>query len=285
MYTDPEEARSDLLLAGAVYLFGPILLGLLGFLTAVPVLGPVLVIAQPLLTTVVVPILMIRYRKERWADYGLAGARGPGIQLGLLLAAPMVVAVVVAALVQGGRPPEATLPALVFGGSWVDAAANLARWIGLTGLALYVTVKARDAFRSELYGVRTGILEVGRVLGIVGAIAALLLVVSTRLQLPLSLLLVPLGAAAAVALLYRSIRGPGSTTRMTLVAPTVLLALAPFNPFALFSNAQGFVASTYIAVYVGAIGLLVAGSLEGRRTGWAAVGLGVTLGLLVPSFF
>lgn len=284
MYTDPEEARSDLLLAGAVYLFGPLLLQALGFLGRVPVLGEVLAIAGPLLTTIVVPLLLIRWRGEKLGEYGLGGNRGPGLRLGLLLAVPLVVAVAVGPLLDGRIPPG-TVPSLAVGGPWLPVAANAARWIGLTGLALYATVKARDAFRSDVYAVRTGIVEVGRVLGIVGGVAALLLLVSARGALSLSLLLLPLGAAAAVYLLYRAIRGPGSTTRMTLVAPVVLLALGPFNLFAVVTNPNGFIASVYAAAYAGAVGLLVAGSLEGRRTGWAAVALGAVLALLVPAGF
>jgi len=284
MYTDPEEARSDLLLAGAVYLFGPLLLSALGFLGRVPVLGELLVVATPLLTTIVVPLLLIRWRGEKLGAYGLGGDRGPGLRLGLLLSLPLVVAVAIGPALDG-RIPDGTLPSLAVGGPWLPVVANAARWIGLVGLGLYATVKARDAFRSDVYALRTGIAEVGRVLGIVGGVAALLLLVAARGALPLSLLLLPLGAAVAVYLLHRSVRGPGSTTRMTLVAPVVLLALGPFNLFAAVTNPGGFLGSAYAAAYAGAVGLLVAGSLEGRRTGWAAVALGVVLALLVPVAF
>jgi len=282
MSTDPEEARSDLLLSGAVYVFGPILFNALRFLEAVPVLGAVLDVIRPLVLTILVPVLLARYRGEGPSRYGLSGRARPTAGLGLLLALP-IVAAALAGPALAGRLPSGILPAVALNGSAVDAAANLATWVGLTGLALYATVKARDAFRSPLYGVRAGVLEVGRVLGIAGGSAVLLLLVAARGAGALDALFPVLGVALAVVLLHRAVRGPGSTTRMTLVAPVLLLALAPLNPLAALFAPDQFLVGVYVAALIGAVGLLVAGSLEGRRSGWPAVALGVALGLFVPA--
>jgi hypothetical protein len=284
MYTDPEEARSDLLLSGAVYVFGPLLLGALGFLFRVPVLGEVLLIVAPLLTTIVVPVLLARYRKERLADYGFTGNRVAGLRLGLILAAPLVLAIILGPLF-ARQPAVNTVPALFGGADPVAVAANAAGWVGLTGLALYATVKARDAFRLNPVALRPAIQQIGSILGIVAGVAALLLLIAARGQIDLTLLLVPLGAAAAVALLWRQLGVAGNTTKPALITPVVLLAIRPLNLLSVFGNPLGFLESAWLGAFAGAIGLLVGATLEGRGTAWPAVALGVTLALLVPLFF
>ncbi len=69
MYTSTEDARSDLFLSGAVFLFGGIIVqAVLRIipLDRIPGLGAVLAVVLPLVTTVLVPYLLIRYRKEPW---------------------------------------------------------------------------------------------------------------------------------------------------------------------------------------------------------------------------
>ena len=282
MYTDPEEARSDLLLAAAVYLFGPLLLEAVTGLYRVAVVGSLLRIVAPLLTTALVPVLMARYRKEPGTHYGLTGERASGLRSGALLAVPLIVAVAVIFALSGGILPG-TLPALARGGAplgrAVDLLANAAGWLGLTVLAVYATVKARDAFRSDLRSVREGVLEVGRALAIAGGVAGLLLLATVRDP---AAVLLPLGAAGGVYLLLRGLRGPSTTSRAALVAPVVLLALRPFNLIALFGDRTTFVASVWSAAILGAVGLMAAASLESRRASWAAAGLACALALFVP---
>lgn len=289
MYATVEEARSDLFLAGAVYLFGPLLLQVAAPLFRVPVLGELLILAAPVATTALVPFLLMRYRKERAADYGLVGRRGAGPRVGALLAVPIVLGAVVGAAVRGGVLP-ATLPALALDpGQWLAFAVNVLTWAGLTVLAIYATVKARDAFRADIRTVGEGVTEIGRVLGIVGGIATLLLLVGSGTGAfpldPVVVVLVPLGAAASVLLLLRRFIPSSTTTRAALLTPTVLLALGPFNPFALFFSAGNFVLSVWSAALLATVGLLMAATLESRRTAWPAVALGVVLALLVPVSF
>ncbi|MPZ89782.1 MAG: hypothetical protein GEU81_17365 [Nitriliruptorales bacterium] len=283
MYTDPEEARSDLFLAGAVYLFGPVLLRFANPLFGLGILGQLLTVVTPLLVTAMVPILLARYRGNPGSHFGLGGQRFAGLQWGLLLALPIVGALAVALALQGVLAPG-TLPALVLaGGSLAAFAANVAGWVGLGVLAVFATVKARDAFRSDLRSTTDGVNEVGRVLGIAGGVAALLLVATQGLEA--IVLLLPLGVAGSVALLLRRISGAGTSTRATLIAPVVLLAIGPFNPFALFFSAGRFVFSVWAAAIVGAFALIVAGSLERQRTAWPTVALTGCLALFVPVSF
>ncbi len=289
MYATSEEARSDLFLAGAVYLFGPLLLRVVSPVFGVPVLGEVLIVVAPLLTTALVPVLLTRYRKERTAEYGVGGERGRGLQVGVLLALPIVIGAALGAGIRGEALP-ATVPAVVLDGSqWLALAANITTWAGLTVLAIYATVKARDAFRADIRTVPEGVTEIARILGIVAAIATALLIVGAATDAfpldPLVVVLVPLGAGVSVLLLLRRFIPSSTTTRAALLAPTVLLALRPFNPFALFFSAGNFVLSVWSAALLATIGLLMAATLESRRTAWPAIALGAMLALLVPVSF
>jgi hypothetical protein len=289
MYATSEEARSDLFLAGAVYLFGPLLLQIATPLFRIPVLGYVLVVIAPLLTTALVPFLLMRYRKETVAEYGLGDRRGRGMRMGALLALPVVAGAALGVGIRGGLLP-ATLPATLFDGSqWLGLAANITTWAGLTTLAVYSTVKARDAFRADIRTVPEGVTEIARILGIVAGIATLLLLVGAATRAfpldPLLVVLLPLGVAGAVLLLLRRHIPSSTTTRAALLTPAVLLALRPFNPFALFFNAGNFVLSVWSAALLAAIGLIMAATLESRRSAWPAVALGAMLALLVPVSF
>jgi hypothetical protein len=246
-------------------------------------------VIAPLLTTALVPVLLMRYRKERSADYGVGGQRGSGLRTGVLLGLPVVVGAVLGAAARGGVLPS-TVPALVLDGSqWVGFVANITTWVGLTILAIYATVKARDAFRADIRTLPDGVTEIARILGIVGAISTALLIVgaaTNALQLdPFTVVLVPLGAAASVLLLLRRFLPNSTTTRATLLTPAVLLALRPFNPFALFFSAGNFVLSIWSAALLATIGLLMAATFEPRRSAWPAIGLGAILALLVPVSF
>jgi len=283
MYTDPEEARSDLFLAGAVYLFGPLLLRLTDRLAGVGVIGDVYIVIVPLLTTALVPLLLIRYRKEPASAYGLRGDRAGAAQVGLLLGLPVVVAAAATSLADGGPPMDVLAGAREGEISIVALLANATTWIGLVILAAYATVKSRDAFRSELQSVRAGVIEVGRVLGIAGGVAALLLF-ATRFR-EIGVLLLPLGFAAAGYLLLRGLSGPSTATRMTFVAPVVLLVLGPLNPLAVLFDPAGFVVGVWVAAMVGATALLVAGLLESRRTAYGALALALLFAVFVRTSF
>lgn len=282
-YTSPDEARSDLFLSAAVYLFGPLVLGLVLRiipLDRIPGVGVALQIALPLVTTVLVPYLLIRYRKESLKDYAPSGGRN-AFTVGLLLAVPIVVAALLAALLEQ-NPLEAALPVLQIaqpgGDGALFIAVRLALWLGLAGLAAYATVKARDAFRTDPQTIRDGTLEIGRVVGIIAVVTVLLLLIATPADLA-NLVLVPLGVAAAVLLGLRQLRGPSATSRATLLTPVILLAI---GPFLLSFNALRFVQGLYAAALLGGIGLLIGMLQETRHSAYGAIGLALALALASP---
>lgn len=292
-YPDPEEARSDLFLAGAVYLFGPLLLDALarfaGGLLAQPVVAAVYAAVAPLATTALVPVLLARYRGESLRDYGWGVDAPTGIRLGLLVAVPIAAAVglsaVAATLLDPGALPvvRGTVPAALLGiGSIAALIANVSTWLGLLVLAVYATVKGRDAFRADVRSVAGGVTQIGRVLGIIAVVAVVLLLLTLGGTFPVGLVLLPAGVALAGVLLLRALRGRSTAIRAALLAPTILLALRPFDLFSLFTNAAAFVLGVWTAALMGAIGLFVAAQLEGRRTAMGAAAIAVVFALLVP---
>jgi hypothetical protein len=284
-YTSPEEARSDLFLSGAAYVFGGTLLGIVFGITRldrVPGVGLALLFLIPLLTTVVVPVLLMRYRGESLRDLGLGRGEGddsfvPGVLIGL----PIVAAAVAASLL-ASRPLASALPVLNLGGpaEVTGLLLGLVRWLGLLFLALYGTVKARDAFRGEPQAIDEGTIRIGRFVGIAGGVSIVLLILSyfTRLQGAdvLALLAYPLGVTTAVFVALRAARGAGSTTMATLLTPTILLAL---GPFAITFNAAALVFMIYgTALYAG-LGLAVGVLVERTRRGAGVLALALVLGL------
>lgn len=279
MYQSPDDARSDLFLAGAVYFFGPVVLRiLLGIfpLGRVPLLAPILAVALPLVVTVLVPYLLIRYRRERLSDYGLGGGPSPALGFGALLGVPVAIVTLVAALARGQGLLDA-FPVVALGpGALVDVLARFAQWIGITLLAVYATVKARDAFRGEYRTLPEGVWEVGRILGIVVVVTAGLLALALTLQAGpfLEILLLPLGVGASFWLLRRNLPARSSTRRPVLVAPTVVFAVGPF--FLVF-DAFAFVTGVYQAALYAVFGLAVGAMQESRRSAQAAIGLAIVL--------
>ncbi|MBA2530007.1 MAG: hypothetical protein H0V19_08630 [Euzebyales bacterium] len=283
MYSTSEEARSDLFLSVAVYLFGPLLLGFLaGPLLSIPVLGLVLALLLPAVYTVLVPGLLIRYRKERLADFGLAGS-ATGMARGLLVAAPLVVAAALAGLLTGPGPLGG-IPLVGVALGLQPVVTLLFRAVFFTGLALlavYATVKARDAFRTDPSYLRHTYVELGRIVAGVAAVATVLLLLSyavnggldTRPELPL----LPLAVAVAGWLAYRVLRPSQLTGRAVLLTPLIVFALGAFN---ISLNAVTLVDSIWRASLLGGVGLVMGAQVESERSAWAPLGLGVALGLL-----
>jgi hypothetical protein len=290
MYTSTEDARSDLFLSGAVYVIGPALIQILRELLRldrIPGMTPALGIIVPIATTALVPVLLMRYRHESIGQYGYGAGLPPNFGIGMLLAAPIVVAGVVGAAVAGDP-----LAGLGIGDVIRTAAApaallglliRLLSWLGLGFLAVYATVKARDAFRSDFRTVRDDTIWLGKILGAVAAVAlsiALLLISRDAGGLGLVMLLVlPLGVAGSVALLLRTLRGPSATSRATMLTPVVLLALGPFQLS--FRPSELALSVWYAAMYAG-VGLVIAALQESRRSALACLGLTLTIALFSP---
>lgn len=287
MYTSPDDARSDLFLSGAVFLFGPtairILLDLVP-LNRVALLGELISVAVPLVVTVLVPLLLMRYRRESVRSFGFGASVG-GAGFGVLLALPIVAAGVLVSVFQG-VPPHFAFPVTALdhpAAAW-DLLARVAGWLGLVGLGVYGTYKARDAFRSDYQTVAEGLSRIGLIVMAVAGGATVLYIIGLLAPggvrvADLLLVLFPLGVGGALLLAHRSLRGPSVTSRAVLLTPTVIFAL---GPFALSLHGLTFVTHLYLASLHAGIGLAVAALVEGRRQAWAAMALGLTLALFSP---
>lgn len=276
MYTSPDDARSDLFLAGGVFLLGPIVLGLLFEiipLGRIPLLGTVIALAFPLLTTVLVPLLLIRYRGESLRDYGLGGLHSSSLLTGLLVAAPIGVASVLTGVLEA-QPLLDTAPILLWReGVALGVIVRFLSWLGVSLFAVYAMVKARDAFSSQYGTVRQEGERIGRVLGIVALVATVLLLV---IQFALRWVLLPLGVAAAVLLALRGLRGPSATSRATMLTPVLVFGLASFS-FGLLFAGDALVPGVWMAAMCAAVGLIVGVLQETRRSASAAIGVALVV--------
>lgn len=286
MYTSTEDARSDLMLAGAVFVFGPLVVGVLLELIplhTVPGVLPVLAILLPLATTVLVPFLLIRYRREPWSMYGLGSFSAPTFTLGVLLGLPLTVAMVLVGLIAAGAP-TATVPLVhaLSGEGVLRLLARLAHWLGYALIAVYGTVKARDAFRGYAEELPARAWALARIIGIAVAITAglLLLTLSAQgmtegaLEAVAQILLPPLGVGVAVVVVLRQLPGRSTTTKATLLTPVVLMILAVAT---VVFNAQALVRSAYFAAIFALFGLVVGVLQEWRHSAWGAIGLGLVI--------
>lgn len=293
MYTSTEDARSDLFLSGAVFLFGGVIVrALLGIvpLERIPGLDAVLAVLLPLVTTILVPFLLIRYRNEPWSMYGLSGMAPSTFGFGVLLALPLVVAGLAVALAAGASA-AAAVPLLGLAESGIrveELLARIARWLGYALLAVYGTVKARDAFSGTHQAMAAVARQIAMVLGIAVGVAALLLLVSMATQGTLSgdlalaaeRVLLPLAVATAVMIARARTAGAGATTRPTLLTPAVLLGLAAIRGIGF--DAVSFVTTVYTVGLLALLGLVIGLLQESRRATWGAVGLGLTIAALTP---
>lgn len=287
MYTSTEDARSDLFLSGAVYVVGPavfqIVRGLLP-LDQIPGVTTVLDLAIPVATTALVPYLLMRYRGESFGQYGYGAGLPPNFGVGLLMALPIIVASVVTGLVVAGGDPMAGLGVTrLLVGQPLVFLARLMSWVGLGFLAVYATVKARDAFRSDYRTVREESLTIGRILAMVAAAAVSLALLLARptadgiAALFGLIVLPPLGVAGSVGLLFPLLRGPSATSRATMLTPVVLLALGPFQ---LSFSVTGLAVSVSRAAAYAGVGLVIAALQESRRSAVAILGLTLAIAVL-----
>lgn len=287
MYTSTEDARSDLFLAGAVFLFGGIILRVLLNLVPlerIPFVAPLLAIVLPLVTTVLVPFLLIRYRGEPWSMYGLGSFSASAFGYGALLGLPVVVAGLVAALATGVSPTSA-VPLAGVAGPTVAVLARVSQWLGFALLAVYGTVKARDAFRGEAQTLAEGARQIAKILGVavLAAVVLLLLSLAARgvllgsLEAAVGVVLMPLGVATALVVVLGQLPASSVTTRPTLVTPAVLLGLAGFH---ISFDAVAFVTAVYLGGVLALLGLLVGLLQEWRRSAWAGIGLLLVIALL-----
>lgn len=278
-----EDARSDLLLAAVVFVIGGLIVDLILDiipLGRIPGVSPVLQIGLPLLTTVVVPYLLMRYRSEPWAMYGLASSSLGALGTGALLAVPVVIASALVTASQGGGVLQALPLAALGGDQLLGLLRRVAQLGGVALLGVYVAVKARDAFGGVPRPLHTVVLEVARILGIIAVVAGGLLLVRLLVEGALfgavAVILPALGVAGMVGLAMRELPRTTVSSRPVLVTPTVLFGLAGF--FIQF-DVVNFLAIVYQAALLATVGLTVGLLQETRRSGFAALGLALVIAL------
>jgi hypothetical protein len=287
MYTSPDEDRSDLFLAGAVYVLGPTVVGILiealpqGLTAPIAVpLGLVVTIA----TTVLVPFLLIRYRKQRFSEFGFDGSWG-AFAAGFVASLPVAVAYVLASLISGAGPLSNSLAYVAASaGLWLDLVLFLVGAVCVTLLAVYTTVKARTAFRSDARYLRPTALELSRYLVIAAVIATALLFLTfimdgEGLLRAMEFILAPLGVAGVVWLAVQNVRGSQLTSRPVLLTPMVILAI---GSIVIFGGAFSFVVGIWRGAMLAGLGLAVGVFMEDRRSALGPLGLATGLALLSP---
>lgn len=278
--TTRDEARTDLFLAGGVYWIGPTIIGLLLRVVPLPAMGrgaTFVGLGIEVLCTITVPILMMRYRKERLADLfpGAVGAVG-GVRTALACGAGIiVVGILVGALVVPGRALSVSL---------VPYAVGAVRWLSIGFLAAYAVAKATEAFGSATVAASDATARIARVVALVAAVAAMLVLAGGALRgtgLGLFDLLrivgVPAAVALAVWLAARDLRG--TTTMATLLAPTILL---PLRPFALSFSGAALLQSLVVAAVYAGFGLAAALLWHRYRALGPALALGACMAALSP---
>lgn len=267
MYLSADDARSDFFLAAALYVIGPSLVsllvdgapGLVRWTAAVWVLAVVV----PVLTTAAMPLYLMRYRDERFSSLFTGGVGALG--LGVLLAAPLLVGVLIGEVVGGGRPGllgEVLRPVIVAG--------VIARWASLAVLAVFLYRRAEYAFRPISESQSTLVRQAGIAAAGTVVVASVLLLLDER---PFAALIPAVGLALVYLLAERLLPQEGVGERWWVWAPAITLALGPLEIFSLFFGGSEFVLSAQRAGGVALFGLVVVMGLHNRRGALLAFGL------------
>lgn len=275
-----EDARSDLMLSAVVFVFGPMALVLLLDTLGIVALvgdgagGRLLQIAVTVAVTMLVPALLMKYRGERPATVLSLGAGDRSVSLGLLAAVPLLVATaVIFALGVRTHPLLAVLQA----GDGLALITRLVGWLGVLGLALYATVKARDGFGGMPSHIEEVAWRIGRILALVmagGTVVRILteLAGQARPAVMLAAVLWPLAVAATIWLVLRQTRGAGTTSLAVLLTPTIIAGIGNLH---LFSPLE----SLYSVPLTAGLGLAVGIMAERTRRGGGILLLAVIVAL------
>lgn len=274
VFIEADDAKTDVILAAAVAVIGPSLVGFVSRLPLLPrtgALGVLVDIIWLAAVTLLVPVLLARYRGDGIAAFGfrsqgghLAVAGTPGATTStVLLVLPVAVVGVGTVVLVGGGPVAAVLGSVglsLEGGADLGQVGMLALrvavlTIGAVVLVGFLSVRSRDGFpRSP----DTSLTELVRTFGL-GATAAALLTGLVRVATggPLLALALHLLALVAVLLLVDRLVPAGvSVPRTTVVAPLVLVVVI-----------QTFAAG----------GLLGGGLLTGLHRGALAAGVTIAI--------
>jgi hypothetical protein len=267
-----DEARSDVALAVAALVFGPLLLGGLRGGSGTP--GVLLDLAVVLALTAVVPLLLIRSRSAGLAGGGAArtlALDGPprAIAGGLPLALPVAAAGTVAMITAGTSPGAALLGRL--SGAPLQIAQVLALSVGTLILAVFLARRGAEAFpRSPEWALR-------RLLRTLGMGAAALALVAGLLRVPLGadplrVTVNALALAAMVLLADRLLGARQAVPRLALLLPAGLVLYLHLTAFGFSVGLQAG------ALAAGTITVMGALALSSRGT-WPVVPLAIAVHL------
>lgn len=278
VYVSREDARSDVILAGATTLFGGVVIGLLSALPLYPRSG-VAAVALDLVwifvLTGLVPWLLARYRNERLSAFGLDGPRA--WRGGLLLVVPIAVLGVLRQFVTSGLGDTALL-GRIGGAGFTGVGTTTAVALGLLAfvvtslgallLTSFLVVRGRDAFRSPdvlltelLRTFGMGACAAALVLGVLRAIGAAQLL-PTLLQVA--------GLAALVLVADRTVTTRRMAPRASVLTPVAVLAAA--HVFAFGGLFRGdLLSGLYAGALAAGTATVTAVLIETREKAWAIV--------------
>lgn len=283
MYISPEDARSDVILAGATTLVGGFAVQLVTRLPVYPQRGvlPLLLDAGwSFALTGLVPLLLARYRGHGAAAFGLDRGR-TGWRSGLGVALPVAVLGALFMLDRGGSALSVFLGRLggpIGAGNLgfvAVAVAQLAAFtVGALLLTTFLTVRGRDAFRTS----EVSQTELLRTFGMGAALAGLAIGLLRSLgaaQLVPTLL--PVLALAAMVLIADRLVTHGAVAPRTAVLTPVVVTVV----LHVFAAGGLFRGDLVTGLYAGALAAgtvaVVAVLIETRWRAWAVVPLMVAL--------
>ena len=262
-----DEARSDVALALATVVFGPLLLG--GLRGGSGTVGVLLDVAVVLTLTAVVPLLLVRSRGASGAGprsvTAALGLTGPpqAAAAGLPLALPVAAAGAVAMVTAGATPVAALLGRLSGDALQVVQVAGLT--LGTTVLVTFLVRRGAAAFpRSPEWTLRRLVRTVGMAAAAVALVAGLL-----RVPLgadPLRVLVNALALAAVVLAADRMVGGRRTAPRLALLLPAGVMLYLHVTTFGFSVGLQAGALGAGMLVVVGALTL-------SERGAWPAVPL------------
>lgn len=282
MYLSTEDARSDVILAGAMTVFGDLLLGLVLSAPFVPSRGialAVVYLAAAFALSGLVPLLLARYRDDVPAAFGLDRGAIPWTAAAALAAPAVVVGIVRGYLVTAdpaaallGRAGAAGFGVPTVGAGSFDVVSvatgiveALVYTVGTVLLLGFLTVRGRDAWRSDDRSAN----ELLRVVGLGAAAAALVLGTVRTLTAGGSMLGVVLNVAAVLGVVLvadRAVPAGATVERGAVLTPVVLVAAANILAAGgLFGG--GLLGGLYLGALATSLTVAIAVTIaHGRRT-------------------
>lgn len=298
MWMSTEDAKTDVILAGATAVLG---LSLVFFLMKIPgyphggLVGTALFLFWMFALTGLVPLLLTRYRELGAESYGFEVGRD-GLRAGLVLAIPIVVAGTLR-----GYPAQGSLLRAVLGrfsvflpgSATIGGSPTGAASIVLTGmvelltvavvvagtLLLYpfLTVRGREAFAATdidlTQATRTfgmGAVASALVIGLLASIGS----ASSALRV----LVQVLALTAFVLLGDRLVPARAATARAAVITPMVVAFLAVLVPLVGFDVLLGLYAGSVAAGFVAVMATII----EGRTYAWAVAPPVVAMAIYPP---